>query len=370
LNRAEKEKNWKAYRDSERYTTSTYIVILTVSRNITRMTHLAELYSFILNRLDSGSIKHAFSESEVVEIKQMIVVDILSKIMISIESLLAFCDSFSHYRPYKSLPKRMVRYDLQTIKNFILKIENDKVNLWKTIGLPNISALKRNCKLTEGETRVLGKALTDSCDYMKRELNAVIDFYESNRILYGKFRHGLLFMPGLSLKQVGRDSPNSAFIAFDKQDYEPKKICFQGKDIKPIGLDWFNTYTILPYGNHVLNKYIALSKKLVELSEFILWNHLFHAFNCGEDYLPMKIRHDGTAKIGIYLSKKLKNKQWKEIKAILNKVSKNTYFPPVVDAKIEFNFSEEKFKKLVNCLNRNQVATIYKRESGEKQQQG
>jgi hypothetical protein len=280
--------------------------------------------------------------------------------MIMTESLLAICDSFSRL-PYASVPKSMVRYKQLTIDRFISRFKKGKISIWKTSGLPKMSVLKHNCELTRGEAKVIYDGLTDCCNYIGNMLEEIIDFYELNRVLYGKLKHGLLFIAGLSLSRQGvLDSPSSVFIAFDKLEKEPPKICFQGKDISPKGLDWFNTYSILPYWSQTLNKYVAMLSKIVKFSEYVLWNHLFNAFNCGQDYIPMKVLSDGTARTEIYLSKKRPGEEIKRIQILIEKISKNTYFPPDVDAKVQFNFSDEKFRKLASCLKENQVATIYK----------
>jgi hypothetical protein len=279
--------------------------------------------------------------------------------MILIESLLVLFDNFSRF-PYKEIPLNMIKYTQQKIDSFIHRFSAGKVHVWKICGFPRMASLRHNCGLTEEDTKFIYDVLEDSCDFIENAIEEIVNFYQANRILYGKFKHGLLFMPGLTFGSLADQKvPSSIFLAFDKLKKKPTKLCFQGREISPPGLEWFNTYTILPYWEHTFERYAEILVEIKRISTYLLNNHLLWAFNCGQDYLPIKILPNGETIVEIYLTKQLTNEEQKKFQELSQKVIKNVYCPkPKLN--IIFNFSEEKYKKLLDCFMKNQSATIWK----------
>jgi hypothetical protein len=118
LNLEEKEQNCSDFIKSDCFTEATYGVIVVVRQNILRMINLVELYGIVLNRIESGDFRHNFPDEEVTRIKQLILVDALSKIMIIVESLFILFDSFSKFS-YREIPSIMVRNAQKKIDGFI-----------------------------------------------------------------------------------------------------------------------------------------------------------------------------------------------------------------------------------------------------------
>jgi hypothetical protein len=187
----------------------------------------------------------------------------------------------------------------------------------------------------------------------------LVHFYELNKIIYNKFKHGMLFTPGLSLNAKLEGIPQSVFMAFDLLARKPEILCFQRKDVSPPGLDWFNTYSMLVYGEKSVGKCLEIVDELVTLSEYILWNHLLWALNCGQDYLPASLTPEGVFKINMILNKPLTEKETETVLKIFDKISPNMHVINL-NINLNFNFSPEKFEILRNCLLKNQVATITK----------
>lgn len=287
MNVEEKRKFYKDFIRSEMFTSATYGVLIVFRDNIARMINLIELHGILLKRIESGDIKHNFPEKELTKIKQLILVDSLSKTMILIESLLNLLNCLAKFA-YKEIPRKMIRYKLNRILGFIERFQKNKISIWKVAGFPKIEFLKNNCGLTKEEGKFIDDILNDSCEAIKHAIDDIIKFYQANRIHYGKFKHGLLFMPGLSLSKKNQETPNSFFISFDRLGRKPVQLCFEGRKIYPEGLEWFNTYGVLQYSKETFRRYSVVLGQIKSLSEHIINNHLLWASNCGQDYLPMR----------------------------------------------------------------------------------
>lgn len=357
MNRKEKALQYKDFIASEKFTNASYSVLKVFRENIDRMVNLAELHIIVLKRIESGDMKYDFSDPSILKMKQLVLVDMLCKIMIMIESLLALFDAFSR-RSKREIPSVMIRYRQPSIDRFIQLFQHGKVNIRKLAGLPNLMFLKRNCALNQEEISLVHEILEGSCRYVRQKIASVIKFYNSNRIIYGKFKHGLLFQSGFSPQDLSPDAPRdlSLFFAFDKQARKPSRICFEGK-VPPKEFEWFNTYSILPCSDLSIEKYAEIMKAIRELSDYILANHLLWAYNCGEDYLPVK-KINKELFTNIPTTRRLTKGESELFNGIVGKVSKNIHFPPMKFEAI-FNFSQEKWHKIEKCFSRDQCATIW-----------
>lgn len=355
----EEKKRANEYFIKNKLTYGTYAVLMIFHENITRMTNLIELHIIFLKRIDSGDVKHTFPESELLRLKHLVMMDVLSKIMIMIESLMSLLDCFSRFS-HGDIPAKMVRYDLRRINGFIERLQKGEVSLWRMAGFPGIDRLRNNCGLTKDEAKLIDKILHDSCKSIQATLKDIVDFYSANRILFGKFKHGLLFLAGcLFSYKEDYETPKSYYLTFDRLKERPVNLCFEGKEISPPGLEWFNTYSILPYWNRTFELYNDIINGIRRLSEHVIYNHLLWAFNCGEDYLPLKRLSNDEAVVEVYLTKELAEEENQRFQEIAQKVTKNVLVPKLRLEAI-FNFGKEKVEKLVKCFLRNQSATIWK----------
>jgi len=206
MNKEEKIRQYRDFISSEKFTKDSYGVLMVFRENTHRMINLAELHVIVLKRVESGDIRHNFPEPIILRIKQLILVDVLSKIMTMIENLLVLFDTFSRYSKGK-IPSRMIRYRQPSVDGFIERFQSDKVNLWKLAGFPNLTFLRRNCGLDMNEMLLIREILKDSRQHVRQEIARIINFYQSNRTVYGKFKHGLLFQSGFSPENLSPTAP-------------------------------------------------------------------------------------------------------------------------------------------------------------------
>jgi len=365
LNLEQKKQVSDEFIKSHRFTSATFGVLIIFRENVARMINLIELHKIFLDRIEAGNVKHSFPDEELIKIKHLILMDSLSKIMIVIESLLNLFDCFSRF-PYQDIPRQMVRYPIVRINGFVKRFQERKISLWRIAGFPKVKSLVCNCGLARNEAELIHSIFKDSCEQMRKTLGDIIGFYQSNKILYGKSKHGLIFMPGFSFSgSAAQEAPKSFLIAFDKLGEKPSILCFEGREIAPEGLEWFNTYSLLPCWENTFKRYSEILSLTKRTCDYVINNHLLWALNCGEDYLPMKRNPDGEQVIEIHISKELSGEDNRRFSAICQKVAKNTHFrEPKLN--VIFNFSPEKSQKILNCFKENQSATIWKSERIEK----
>jgi len=343
---------------SGKFTKATYGVLIVFRDNVTAITHLVTSHEILLRRIESGDVRHNFTDEQLDKIKSLIFLDMLAKVMTLIENLFVLLDCFAR-DANKDIPRILVRYAFRRIDGFIKRFEASRVSLWRIAGFPGIRFLARNCGLNGEESSFLHALLTDSCESIRLAIHDIVTFYQANRILYTKFKHGLLFLPGLRFSGGIAQAPSSILLSFDRLARKPSRLCFEGRDISPEGLEWFNTYSIQPCWSETLRRYGEILTEIGRLSRYVIGNHLLWAFNCGEDYLPVKISSNGENVVEIYLTKQLTPEEEEKFNRIWKKVETNMYAPNM-KLNVVFNFSPEKNQKILRCFAENQCATIWK----------
>jgi hypothetical protein len=150
----EKQEVFSRFVSSENFSESTLLVILAVKQNTNRMANLIKFYKICLDRLAKGDFPNNAPEQELLCIKQMLLVEMISKVMINLESFFVLCDCLSK-RQYNRIPKKMIMYKQITIDNFIRSLEKKNVIIAKLAGFPIEKYVFNNCKLTREEAKLV-----------------------------------------------------------------------------------------------------------------------------------------------------------------------------------------------------------------------
>lgn len=120
-----------------------------------------------------------------VRVKQHIMLDIIIKVMILIETTLVLVDALS--TGYQVVAKRLTYYSFSAIYETMKNIRTGQYNFRKVLGFPSVDKLP----LSKEEQKYLANNFEQSFTIFSNTLNRLIGFYEKFRILYGKSKHGL-----------------------------------------------------------------------------------------------------------------------------------------------------------------------------------
>jgi hypothetical protein len=107
--------------------------------NVYNICSTIEFYILLLKQLDQGGIPNNFDQYQLLQIKQHMVLDIIMKVEIMIESILVLADALSV--SYHKVPRNLTHYDSMLLYSIMIKIQKDQYNMRKILGLPNIKTL-------------------------------------------------------------------------------------------------------------------------------------------------------------------------------------------------------------------------------------
>ena len=294
------------------------------------------LYGILIKRLDKGDIPNNLSKQDLLCVKQNIILDVIMKTEILIESTLVLFHTLSTGY-YPSVPMNMAYYDFKLIHPIIEKIKKKKYNMLKILGLPNLKTLP----ISISEKKFLRKLFLDFGNYCYETLEKVSNFYERYRIIYGKSKHGLSIRLGLNQVLNPQSEPEIEFNESILEAIDRKKktdmptgciISHPKNQTGDVNLGFYNTCSILKFGDKLLDEIIRTNTFLKEVIEFVCQNHLIHAINCGESYLPL-IKRKGRIGMAIYSKKKLSEEDSNQAGDIFKKIfplmNTNAYFKTI-----------------------------------------
>jgi len=342
------------------FTWASYASLQLFSFNVQNMIHLIELAGIVIKKIENGEIRHTMSDDQLLRMKHLILLDSLAKLMMIIEGVLALCSVLSDPSARKrDVAHRMMWYAQGQIDAFIERFKRNRVSIWKIAGFPDLAKLQENCRLTNNERRLIWELFQDSCGIIKKALKEIVDFYQNNRVIYGKFKHGLTLVLGFKVEsQSGDDIPSTVSLALDHRSREPPSICVRAVGQLPFKYKWFNTISILPYWKATFEKYSGIMSDIRKMVTHIANNHLLWAENCGEDYFPLERQTDGKWVPTIYATKSLTHEQQIIYESVIEKITANMYH---VDRLFDFelNLKDKSLKMISEYLQRDQVATIF-----------
>jgi hypothetical protein len=138
-----------------------------------------------------------------IEIRQIILLDVVSKLRSLIEHLLILVHSLDidNSKISYNLSYYDIQLPIQTIKNF------NKYNLRKILGLCEIDKITKNIE----EKKVLSRIYSQTQEYFEQKLRNLMKFYEEYRVLHGKTKHGFIIRMNATIKPLSVLSPPVSF---------------------------------------------------------------------------------------------------------------------------------------------------------------
>jgi hypothetical protein len=363
LSREEKIKNFDNFLRSKKFGIDTLMTIYLFRNNTQYILSTLKLYQSLITQSDDGYISNNISQMDKVVVKQFILLDVIMKLEILIESTLILIHSLS--KDYSSIPKFMVYYDMNLIRTVIHKIENREYNMEKILGLMNISRLPL---LTKEEKKFLVNDYSNMANKMYSKLDILVEFYERFRLIYGKTKHGLTINPGQNLSsdpnyyKQSRHNPefeNSLLIGHDikrETDLPNGFLIGSNKGSTNEG-EFFNTMTFVKFNKKLTEQLQAISSILEEIVPYVCDNHMTCAKNCGESYLPYF--HDKkNDKIGLIFSNAKSTEE--EVIKIKSEIMKKII--PIMNIKdVDLTtITSINQPAIINSLNSNIVTNVWK----------
>ena len=147
------------------------------------------------------------------------------------------------------------------------------MNLWNLFCFPEINKLKLNPE----EAAFIEKLFNDSCKLLKKTILRLIDFYECNRIVYNKLKHGLSILAGMKMTgPKGIKFPAILVYALDRREgKKPPCLCHKSKEsFMPEGLEWYDTVSIVPYWRNTFEKHSEIMTDLRLIIEHLSLIHI------------------------------------------------------------------------------------------------
>jgi len=363
LNREEKIKKFDKFIRSKEFGIDTWMTIHLFKNNCRYVLTTLKLYGILIKRLDEGNIPNTLSSMDKVVVKQFILLDVIMKLEILIESTFVLIHALSKDR--NSVPRLMVYYDMNLIGTVIDKIKNRKLNMEKTIGLLKISRLPL---LSNEEKKYLVNDYAEIVEKIYKKLDTLAEFYENFRLIYGKTKHGLTVDPGLNLiaEPNTPEQPNhdiqfedSLLIGHDikrKKDL-PSGYFVSWNKVNTEEGEFFNTLTCVKFNKEFIDNVTKIISILEELIPYICENHMTFAQNCGESYMPYFHDHK-NGKVGLIFSKT--NSTEKEVIKMRNEITKKII--PImnindIDLTTKTTFANP---AIINSIKNNIVTNIWK----------
>ncbi len=343
----------------EHFTESAFTQLALFDRNAKNLINAIRIELILSEKLENKQFETGLTGEALSEAQQFLYMDVLAKIMMLIEGLLALSDAISDpAKGYAGIAQAMTEYGLSL--QFIARFRAKRVDLWQLAGLPQLEKLPIN----KQEREELKLALDETVKIFEQFLATIIHFYECNKIPYNKFKHGLSLIPGMQLKNPQQQTVASVLAALDTKDKPPDCTCFEMKErLVPLDVGWFNTVCLVPppqKGNHEL-----IINSLLSAIPFLTSNHMFYAVNCGEDYFPLKLNPDGTYVPMLLFpkdSRYLKEEEKRRLEPIISKVAQNMNIPKMT-FNFNWDFSDKRMAEILRSFQDHGSALIWSSET-------
>ena len=359
LTEKERKAQCEAFIKSNKFGLDTWVTIRALDENVKNMIHTINLYGMLIEELDTGLFADEFPAEKMLRIEQHIVLDMILKAEIIVESSLIFIYQLSKgSKHYRALPKTMSRYNNELVKIVMKKVWQKGFPMQTALGLPLISHLH----LKKDEAKLLFSLYQESERNAWEAIGKIVDFYEKFRTVYNKYKHGLIFRTGGGLKDGNSSAltlEQSSLIALDRKgmnDMPKGYIPYDTGDILAPG--WFNAVSHLNFGQKLMKEIFTIIVSLEGIVSYVCSNHRTFAINCGERYLPFSWISDKQISLTLLVpSPALTDKQTMLLKSITDKI-----FPEMNTQRDEL-FEDFTYKKahLTEAIQNNTVTNILQR---------
>lgn len=347
----EKKAKREDFINSEKFGYTTYLVLGLFLHNLKINITTIKAYDVLVLKLEQ-KIESTMNEKQIFKVKQQMLLDIYSKILSIIESILILSRALSE--DYRKVPKIITFYPYsflnQTLEDFI----NKKCNMRKLLGMPDLEKLDLNIE----ERKALSLRYENSGNTIAEIIKGWAEFYNQLRIIYGKSRHGLSYMTGIGNLTNFEEIPKleeTWMVAFDKRSKEKLPhgtISIDPKDEKQ-NKTWFDIQSWLKIDTTLFSKVGGIIDELDQIGTYIIENHLFYADNCGE-YLPSKINGD-RIECGVFYGEEPTSEEKSIISKICERIGKNLL---IVDRHYSYTLSLDN-PNMIKSLNQNMITNFW-----------
>lgn len=181
---------------------------------------LLNLHSFLFEELSKGPRFSRFSDNLKIVIKRLICLEALSKVMMFIEELGAFCIAFQG--DLKDLPKKILSYTQGELDRFYRDAEKANLAFFLKIwDYPEPDELTS----IQDEKELLSKVMNNNAIFLKHTILLAKRFRDRHRTTYNKYKHGIPMILDLQLT-TGKPPEGFDSIAVIHDKDQPFKRLF------------------------------------------------------------------------------------------------------------------------------------------------
>ena len=344
---------------SEKFGIDTFWTLFMFKHNSLGMLTTVGFLGDLVQKIDDKAIFPSNLNNElIVQIKQYVIVDAISKLLVITEGLLVLCHSLSI--GYNSVSQNMLNYNVKQVWNIIQKIKTNEFSWAKILAFLPVEQFDN---LDEKEKAELKMIYSDTIEAISQTFLELISFYEKYNIVYNKSKHGLSLEPGGFLEsERTKDLFHSSLSALDHRKNEDKMPSgyYVSKIDKNTDTVWFNVESRINFNQKLFSEIASNIHNLEILCSYIVDNHLTFANNCGESYLPV---HNEKGQFSVdFLTRKPRDETKEKILENLNK----KILPNMVTSDIEFSMKRTYTKEpLSSDVKENPVTNVFMKDSDE-----
>ena len=279
--------------NGKKFGIDTWTTIYHFGLNVLNIISSIELYGILIEKLDKNNLVSTHNAEDIIRIKQQIVLDVIMKTQILIESTLVLIHSLS--TGYHAVARNMTYYDMGLVNSIIKEIgknkqlKNYKYNMRKILGLPNLKYLSLSLK----EKKFLNEDFERFEFECLKRLKRLTDFYDKFRVIYGKSKHGLAFLStgSSNLTDTGFDGSILQCLGrISNEDKRPKGSIVTSINTTPaMTYKFFDYISIVKFDKKLIDEINSTISDLKNLVSFICTNHESYALNSGKGYLPYSL---------------------------------------------------------------------------------
>lgn len=290
---AQRRASCEEYIDSPTFGRDTWVTITAFKENVNNVIVTMQLYRDLLSYLDQGFLPAQFpQQQQMLRIKQHIVLDLILKAQIIVESSLVFIHELST-NGYRGLSRTMARYTLNHVNTVVLRAigENDIPYLLRGMGVPHIANM---LSLEQHEIALLQDLYRQTGNNGWNALRRLASFYDSFKTVYNKYRHGLILRTGGTHNNRGFALERSFVEALDFKDEDdlPRDVIIIDRNVNNNNNrlpGMFNALSHVIVGQRLIDEIFEIVSVAQEIVNYTCDNHKLYAINCGLSYLPFVI---------------------------------------------------------------------------------
>jgi hypothetical protein len=295
----ERRANCEAYIDSDAFGMDTWVTITLFNENVNNVITTMRMYHTLLN--NNGLLSGQLPDIQTLRITQHIVLDLILKAQIIVESSLVFLYELST-NGYRELSRRMARYTLDHVNNVVLRaiFESDiDFRLLRAMGVPPIAGMP----LEQPEVTLLQSLYRQTEDNAWAQVQRLADFYDRFKMVYNKYRHGLILRTGSTRTNNNDNNSNSVFnlynSALEALDFKyrpelPRDSIMVERDDNNSLAGMFNALSHVNISQELINEIFDIVCVAQQIISYTCAYHRLCAINCGQSYLPLTIINGQT----------------------------------------------------------------------------